>query len=140
MIIYIISLLIYNDCIVLYNLYIDNKLNLNKIYKLLKLNDNLLIKIMYNKKSIITIVILFILKIVIVSSNNNTNDTNNDYNYSLELYRLAYKLHSNFNSNISKNNKINSNNVKIHLIRVPKASSSSLSAVARRIVGCSPPG
>lgn len=29
---------------------------------------------------------------------------------------------------------------KVHLIRVPKSSSSSLSAVARRIVGCEPPG
>jgi len=29
---------------------------------------------------------------------------------------------------------------KVHLMRVPKASSSSLSAVARRAVGCSPPG
>ena len=29
---------------------------------------------------------------------------------------------------------------KVHLIRIPKASSSSMSAVARRAVGCSPPG
>lgn len=29
---------------------------------------------------------------------------------------------------------------KIHLVRIPKASSSSMSAVARRAVGCSPPG
>jgi hypothetical protein len=28
----------------------------------------------------------------------------------------------------------------VHLMRIPKASSSSLSAVARRIVGCEPPG
>ncbi len=29
---------------------------------------------------------------------------------------------------------------KVHLIRIPKASSSSMSAIARRAVGCSPPG
>lgn len=29
---------------------------------------------------------------------------------------------------------------KVHLMRIPKASSSSLSVVARRIVGCTPPG
>jgi hypothetical protein len=29
---------------------------------------------------------------------------------------------------------------KVHLIRIPKASSSSISAIARRLVGCNPPG
>src|SRR5688572_12376500 len=29
---------------------------------------------------------------------------------------------------------------RVHLIRIPKASSSSLSAIARRMVGCTPPG
>ena len=65
---------------------------------------------------------------------------NDNTNYAMELYSLAYKIHSNSHTanttaNINKNK-----NIKIHLIRVPKASSTSLSAVARRIVGCTPPG
>ena len=84
--------------------------------------------------SIITLII-FVIEVLVVSSNHNY-ETKVDYR--LELYRLAYNIHSNINNNDSNNN--TSNNAKIHLIRVPKASSSSLSAVARRIVGCLPPG
>jgi len=74
------------------------------------------------------IIIIVITLVMVVSSNDNTN-------YAMELYTLASKIHSNVHTNNTSNK-----NVKIHLIRVPKASSTSLSVVARRIVGCTPPG
>ena len=60
-----------------------------------------------------------------------------------QLYDIVMKIrqlkHSNNNNN--NNNKSYYQLLpKIHLIRVPKASSSSLSAITRRIVGCNPPG
>ena len=52
-------------------------------------------------------------------------------NYGLRFYELATLMRSNSSNRILP---------KVHLIRIPKASSSSLSAVARRMVGCNPPG
>lgn len=57
-------------------------------------------------------------------------------NYGVEFYNIALKLYNVSISNMSSANLP----PKVHLIRVPKASSSSLSAVARRIVGCEPYG
>jgi len=72
--------------------------------------------------------------------------------YSDDLYALAQaelreRAISNTNTSSSKassssnDNDHNNNKLEVaHLIRVPKASSSSLSIIARRLVGCSPPG
>ena len=81
------------------------------------------------------IIIVAIIIVVMVVSSTIVNDNTN---YAMELYTLAYKLHSNVHTTNTSN--ISNKNVKIHLIRVPKASSTSLSVVARRIVGCTPPG
>lgn len=51
------------------------------------------------------------------------------YNYGDEFYNISLSFSQNYHS-IKQ----------IHIIRVPKASSSSLSAVARRMAGCFPPG
>ena len=83
------------------------------------------------------IILILLLLIVIVICNTNVVNDNNNINYALELYKLAYKIYSNSNHTINNDN---NKNIKIHLIRVPKASSTSLSVVARRIVGCTPPG
>lgn len=56
--------------------------------------------------------------------------------YGLEFYNIALRLYNISARNLSFS-KLPS---KIHLIRVPKASSSSLSTIARRIVGCEPYG
>lgn len=55
-------------------------------------------------------------------------------NYSHEFYDLTLKLKA--SSGISSYFSL----PVVHLIRVPKASSTSLSAIARRIVGCEPRG
>jgi len=58
--------------------------------------------------------------------------------YSDELFDLLAQLRA---QKAASNNVTGDGTLQVaHLIRVPKASSSSLSIVARRLVGCSPPG
>ena len=62
-------------------------------------------------------------------------------NYAYRFYNLSMYL-AVANSSMTTSSHVDLFRLlhKVHLIRVPKASSSSLSAVARRAVGCSPPG
>lgn len=55
------------------------------------------------------------------------------------LFRLALELFGSRTAAVHRNSSAAALQ-QVHIIRVPKASSSSLSMVARRIVGCQPPG
>jgi len=58
------------------------------------------------------------------------------YFYNLSLKEHLSRVSASHGAGYRRNRKI----PRLHLIRVPKASSSSLSMVARRMVGCHPPG
>lgn len=61
-----------------------------------------------------------------------TTGSQSNLSYANQFYNLSMTL--------AQPNAHYSNLAKVHIIRVPKASSSSLSAIARRAVGCTPPG
>ena len=55
------------------------------------------------------------------------------------FYDLAVN-HCQNSSLLENTNKVMGPLKQVHLIRIPKASSTSLSVVSRRLVGCEPPG
>ena len=64
------------------------------------------------------------------------NEKKADMDFAKEFYHLALNR-----SSLSSVKRGQSPELPVvHLVRIPKASSSSMSAVARRIVGCNPPG
>jgi hypothetical protein len=60
-----------------------------------------------------------------------SSNSNNKISYGRQFYDIAKNNSNNSSYTITK---------QAHLLRIPKASSSSLSVVARRLVGCNPPG
>ena len=59
------------------------------------------------------------------------------YQYAEKFYEIADQMYRNTTKFKDGKNFVLT---KVHLIRIPKASSTSLSVISRRIVGCDPPG
>jgi len=77
--------------------------------------------------------ILLAFNVIFILIDNTVSKEFQNCNHSFEFFQIANKLfhERNITHNILS---------QVQLIRIPKASSTSLSVIARRIVGCSPPG
>lgn len=85
--------------------------------------------IIAGRKIISVVFILFIL--VLFAHEHSANGESEEVSYSAIFFRLALQIGSNMTYN---------NLRQVHLMRVPKASSTSLSIIARRLVNCNPYG